>query len=78
MGKKSEFLKEQIKIVAYVYRIDERMPEEAKIRKITEWPACTDLIDIRVFLAICVYYRIWIEDFSTIAELLFKGGRKKE
>jgi len=77
-GKKSEFLKKQIKIVVYVCGIDGRMPEEAKIRKITRWPACTDLTDIRVFLGIYVYYRIWIKDFSAIVELLFKLGRKKE
>jgi len=77
-GKKSEFLKEQIKIVAYVCGIDGRTPEEAKITKIIGWPACTDLTDVRAFLGICVYYRIWIKDFSIIAEPLFKLGRKKE
>jgi len=77
-GKKSEFLKEQIKIVAYVCRIDRRTPEEAKIKKITGWPAFTDLTDVRVFLETCVYYRIWTKDFSTIAEPLFKLGREKE
>jgi len=77
-GKKSKFLKEQIKIVAYVCGIDGRTPEEAKIRKITGWPACTDLTDVRAFLGICIFYRIWIKDFSTIAEPLFKLGRKKE
>jgi len=34
-GKKSEFLKEQIKIVAYVCGIDRRTHEEIKIKKIT-------------------------------------------
>jgi len=77
-GKKSKFLKEQIKIVAYVCGIDGRTPKDAKIRKITGWPACMDLTDVRAFLGICVYYRIWIKDFSTIAEPLFKLGRKKE
>jgi len=77
-GKKSQFLKEQIKIVAYVCGIDVRRPEEAKIRKITKWPACADLTDVRAFLGICVYDRIWIKNFSTIAEPLFKLGRKKE
>jgi len=77
-GKKSEFLKEQIKIVTYVCGKDGRTPEDAKIRKITGWPACTNLTDVRAFLGICVYYRIWIKDFLTIAEALFKLGRKKE
>jgi len=71
-------LQEQIKIVAYVCGIDERTLKDAKIRKITGWPASTDLTDVRAFLGICIYNRIWMKDFSTIVELLFKLSRKKE
>jgi len=67
-GKNSEFLQKQIKIVAYVCRIDGRTPEEIKIRKIMSWPECVDLTDVRAFLGLCVYYRIWVQDFSIIAE----------
>jgi len=75
-GAKSEFLMEQWEIAAYVCRMDGRSPEETKTRKITNWPACIDLFDVRAFLELCVYYRIWIKDFSTIAEPLFRLSRK--
>jgi len=75
-GKKSEFLKEQIKIVAYVCGIDGRTSEEIKIRKIISWPEYVDLTDVRAFLGLCVYYRIWVQDFSIIAEPLFCLVRK--
>jgi len=73
---KSEFLREQLKIVVYVCGMDGRSPEETKTRKITNWSPCIDLSDISAFLRLCVYYRIWIKDFSTIAEPLFRLSRK--
>jgi len=36
------------------------------------------LTDVRAFLGIYVYYRIWIKDFLTIAESVFKLDRNKE
>jgi len=75
-GAKSEFLMEQLKIVAYVCRMDGRSTEETKTRKITNWPPCIDLSDVRAFLGLSVYYRIWIKHFSTIAEPLFRLSRK--
>lgn len=72
LGAESEFLMDQLKIVAYICGMDGRSPEETKTRKITNWPSC---IDLSVFLGLCVYYRIWIKDFSTIAEILFQLSR---
>jgi len=67
---------EQLKIVAYICGIDGRSLEETKTRKITNWPPCIDLSDVTAFIGLCVYYRIWIKDFSTIAEPLFRLSRK--
>jgi len=75
-GVKSEFLLEQLKIVRYVCGKDWRSPEETKSRKITNWPPYIDLSDVRAFLELCVYYRIWIKDFSTIPEPLFRLSTK--
>ena len=47
-----------------------------KLEKITNWPPCIDLSDSRAFQGLCVYYRIWIKDFLTIAEPLFRLSRK--
>jgi len=57
-GAKSEFLMEQLKIVAYIRGMDGRSPEESKTRKITNWAPCLDLSNVRAFLGLCVYYRI--------------------
>jgi len=75
-GAKREFLIQQLMIVAYVCGMDGRSPEETKTRKITNWPPCIDPCDVKAFLELCVYYRIWIKYFSTNAEPLFCLSRK--
>ena len=76
MRAKSELLMEQLKIVMYICGMDGRSPKEMKTRKITIWPSCINLSDIRAFLELYVYYRIWIKFFSTITEPLFRLSRK--
>jgi len=76
LGAKNEFLREQLKIVAYVCGMNGRSPKVTKTRKITNCPPCIDLSDVRAILELCVYYRIWIKDFTTIAEPLFRLSRK--
>ena len=71
-GEKSEFWKESLKVVAYICREKRRSPEEVKMKKIEDWPPCKNVTDVRAFIGLCVYYRIWIIDFSVIAEPLFR------
>ncbi len=45
--------------------------------KILEWPSLSDIITARIFIDVCVYFRIWIEYFILIAipiYVLFKKG----
>jgi hypothetical protein len=54
-----------------------RSLNNAKVIKILEWKPCSNIGEARVFIGVCVYYRIWIEGFSVIAEpiyCLFKKG----
>jgi hypothetical protein len=51
--------------------------DNAKVIKILEWKLCSNIEEAQVFIRVCVYYRIWIESFSVIAEpiyCLFKKG----
>ena len=36
------------------------------------------MTDVRAFIGLCVYYRIWIRDFSVIAEPLFRLMKKDQ
>ena len=52
-----------------------------KIKAIEEWPVPKDVIDIRSFMGIIVYYRRFIEGFSRIPNpitSLQKKGNKFE
>ena len=44
----------------------EKHSEAAKISKIMNWSSCKNLTKIRVFIRICIYYQIWIENFAII------------
>ena len=59
-GEKSEFLMDSIKIVAFICGSKGRTPEEAKI---VNWKPCESVTEVKGFLGIFVYYRIWIKDF---------------
>ena len=71
-GEKSEFLMDGIKMVAFVCGSNGRTPEEAKIRKIINWRPCESVTEFKGFSGICVYYRIWIKDFSVHANTLYQ------
>ena len=77
IGPKSQFCMDGISIVGFVCGAEGRNPDSAKVIKILEWKPCTDIRDARAFIGVCVYYRIWIEGFSIVAEpiyYLFKKG----
>ena len=76
-GVKRVFLMEQLNIVVFVCGMDGRSQRETKTGKITNWPPCIDLSDVRALLGLWVCYRIWIKDYSTIAEPLFRLSRKE-
>ena len=76
IGPKSQFCMDGIKMVGYICDGEGRRPDSLKIIKVTEWPPCRDKRDIKAFLGLCVYYRIWIENFSEMTEPLYSLLRK--
>ena len=78
-GEKSQFCMPGIKIVGFVCDFHGRRPEGSKIIKILEWRPCHDVTSARAFIGVCVYYRVWIENFALVAApifQLFKKGNK--
>ena len=71
-GGKSQFCMSGIKIVGYVCDADGRHPDTAKVIKILQWKTPTDRSEVRGFLGVCVYYRIWILDFAIVAAPLYR------
>jgi RNase H-like domain found in reverse transcriptase/Reverse transcriptase (RNA-dependent DNA polymerase) len=70
-AEKTQWCMPGVKIVGYVCDSEGRHPDSAKVVKILDWPACEDPTEVKGFLGVCVYYRIWIADFALIASPLY-------
>jgi hypothetical protein len=75
-GHKSDFGFDSMIVVGYQVDKYGQHPDQKKIDKIMRWPPCRDSKEVRIFLGICVYYRIWIKGFAMIANPLFLLLRK--
>ena len=69
---KSKFGVSGMKVVGYVCDSDGRHPEAMKVAKIIEWRHCRSVTEARAFIGVCVYYRIWIPEFASIARPIFR------
>ena len=76
---KSEFLKDRVRMVAFVCGWAGRTPDEVKVKKIVDWKLCKLVSEAKGFVGICVYYRIWIKNFAICTDLIYRlTYRKKE
>ena len=76
IGPKSQFCYDGMGIVGFVVGSGGRAPASAKVIKILEWPPCKNLTEVKAFTGVCVYYRIWIQDFGIVAEPLYMLSKK--
>src|ERR1700741_1931990 len=63
-------------IVGLVCDSEGRRPESKKVQRILDWPTPRSVRDARGFLGLCVYYRIFVEGFSTLAAPILALFRK--
>jgi hypothetical protein len=54
------------------------MPDDSKMAKIRDWPPCKTVTDVRAFLGITGYMRIWIKNYLTIARPLHNLTHKSQ
>lgn len=78
IGPKSQFCQNGMVIVGFVCSSGGRSPESAKVIKILGWTRCDNVSEVKAFIGICVYYRIWIQHFGIITEPLYRLTRKDE
>jgi hypothetical protein len=63
-------------IVGHKCTFEGRIPHEAKVQKIQDWPECASVMHICEFLGTCGVLRIFIRNFAAIARPLVNLTRK--
>ncbi len=69
--KKSQFCCEELRIIDFVCDVEKRHSNTAKIIKILNWFSCQNVADVREFIEICVFYRVFIADFAFIVQSIY-------
>jgi hypothetical protein len=62
---------EELRIVEFVCDVERRHSDTAKMIKILNWLFCQNVVDVREFIEICVFYRVFIADFVFIAQSIY-------
>ena len=71
-GRKSDWGMDRLVVVGFEVGREGRTPDGKKVEKIANWPPCRDVKEVRMFVGICVYYRIWVPSFAIRAKPLFR------
>ncbi len=74
--KKSQFCCEELRVIEFVCDVEKRHSDTTKIIKILNWSSCQNVVDVREFIEICVFYRVFIADFVFIAQLIYAFLKK--
>lgn len=74
---KSQFCVNGINAVGFVCDEDGRHPASDKIIKILKWTRCNNITEARAFIGICVYFRVFIKDFTLITNPIYQLFRKE-
>ena len=70
-GEKSEFCKDRLKAAGFICNDRGRHPAPGKVIKVSQCKDCGSAEEIRGFLGLCVYYRVWIKNFFIIAKPIY-------
>ena len=73
---KSQWCQEEAVLLGYLCCPGGRAPDKEKVTKITEWTLCNQVSDVRAFLGIVGFYRVWVKDYGIIARPLFDLTKK--
>ena len=52
------------------------VPDESKVAKIRDWPACRNVTEVRGFLGTCGLVRVFVKNYAQIARPLVNLTKK--
>ena len=71
MREKLYWCQNDIIVIRFVCNYNDQHSKTAKIAKIVKWSSCTNIIEAKVFIEVCVYYQIWIKNFIIITQFIY-------
>ena len=63
---KSEFMKEELVYLGFVVSPGNLKMDKSKLEAILSWPTPRSTIEVRIFLGLAQFYRIFVRRFSEI------------
>ena len=75
--KKTQICRPEAIIVGQKCTSDGRLPEDARVSKILNWPPLQTVKEVRGFLGLCGTVRIWIKNYSELVRPLTELIRKE-
>jgi hypothetical protein len=75
-GKKMQLCMDSIELVGYVCDSNGRHPKQTSVSKIASWGPCKSKTEVRAFLGVVGYFRVWIENHASRASALYMLIRK--
>ena len=69
--KKSQFCMSDIKIVEFVCNAEEWHLNSTKMIKVLNWKLCMNVVTAHSFLELCIYYHIWIKNFTLVMKFIY-------
>jgi hypothetical protein len=75
-GIKSQFCMSEFRVIGFVYDTLRRYSNIFKIIKIVKWLLPNDIAEIRVFIKVIIYYKVFIKNFTIVATLIYSLIRK--
>ncbi len=73
---KSQFCCEELRVIKFVCDVEKRHSDMTKMIKILNWSFYQDVVNVREFIEICVFYRVFIADFAFIAQSIYAFLKK--
>ena len=68
----------EVVILGHKCTYEGRVPNKSKAAKIRDWPPCKNVTDVRAFLGVTGYMRVWIKNYSSIARPLHDLTHKNQ
>jgi hypothetical protein len=65
-----------LRVIKFICDALKRHSDISKIIKIVKWFSPNDIAEIRVFIKVTIYYKIFIKNFAVIAALIYFLIRK--